>query len=276
MKEKYIITGSEDSTIYIYDTQTAKIVQKIPTIQRCINLVRPIPNRLSFAFTGLDDLSIFIWDVTQNIAKRIGEVNKNKIKDEGEAEEVDSQHDMSKYQEKEGSQQMFTKLIEDIMSECGDLILKIFHSHNLTYSNGISFDTLHEVIRKSNDQESIDILNKINERFMNRVMESISNERKSKANKDSQEKNKPRQIHKKVRAIKCLKCLKNTVPDIKRISKEFQNDILQLPQLGSDFAFEINKTPIKSNNQSDPIDKNMIKLVEDLPITASNYLINKC
>ena len=36
-------------------------------------------------------------------------------------------------EEKENSQQIYTKMIEEIMTECGDFILKIFHSHNLTY-----------------------------------------------------------------------------------------------------------------------------------------------
>ena len=53
------------------------------------------------------------------------------------------------------------KLIEEIMSECGDMILKIFHSNNLTYSNGMNFENLLDIIHKKNDQESIKIINMV-------------------------------------------------------------------------------------------------------------------
>jgi hypothetical protein len=47
------------------------------------------------------------------------------------------------------------------MSECGDMILKIFHSNNLTYSNGMNFENLLDIIQKKNDQESIKIINMV-------------------------------------------------------------------------------------------------------------------
>jgi len=37
--ENYVITGSEDSNIYIYDTLSANIVAKYKTHQKCVNLV---------------------------------------------------------------------------------------------------------------------------------------------------------------------------------------------------------------------------------------------
>ena len=49
-------------------------------------------------------------------------------------------------------------MVEDIMAECGDIILKIFHSNNLTYSNGMNFEHLIEVIQRNNDQESMKVL----------------------------------------------------------------------------------------------------------------------
>jgi hypothetical protein len=41
-REKYIITGSEDSYIYIYDIMSREITKKIKTTQKCVNLVRQI------------------------------------------------------------------------------------------------------------------------------------------------------------------------------------------------------------------------------------------
>lgn len=54
------------------------------------------------------------------------------------------------------------KLIEDIMSECGDAILRIFHSNNLTYSSGMNFENLMDIIQTKNDPESIKVLNMVN------------------------------------------------------------------------------------------------------------------
>ena len=55
----------------------------------------------------------------------------------------------------------FRRLIEDIMSECGDAILRIFHSNNLTYSSGMNFENLMDIIQKKNDPESIKVLNMV-------------------------------------------------------------------------------------------------------------------
>jgi hypothetical protein len=48
------------------------------------------------------------------------------------------------------------------MSECGDLILRVFHSNNLTYSSGMNFENLYEIIQKKNDPESMKIINMVN------------------------------------------------------------------------------------------------------------------
>lgn len=69
--------------------------------------------------------------------------------------------DMLEREEKNSQQNMHMKLIEDIMAECGDMILKMFHSNNLTYSNGMNFENLIEIIQKNNDQESIKIMNMV-------------------------------------------------------------------------------------------------------------------
>jgi len=37
--EKYIITGSEDSFIYLYDVITSRNIKKYKTNQKCVNLV---------------------------------------------------------------------------------------------------------------------------------------------------------------------------------------------------------------------------------------------
>jgi hypothetical protein len=57
------------------------------------------------------------------------------------------------------------------MSECGDMILKIFHSNNLTYSNGMNFENLLDIIQKKNDQESIKIINMVKNLLINNLLD---------------------------------------------------------------------------------------------------------
>ena len=40
------------------------------------------------------------------------------------------------------------------MSENGDLILKVFHSNNITYSSGMTWDNLLKVITREEDEDS--------------------------------------------------------------------------------------------------------------------------
>ena len=40
--EDYILTGSEDSSIYIYNTNSGKIEKKIHTKSKIVHLVKPI------------------------------------------------------------------------------------------------------------------------------------------------------------------------------------------------------------------------------------------
>jgi WD40 repeat protein len=65
-----VITGSEDSYIYIYDILTAGLVKKYKTPQKCVNLVKPLPNcDYSFVFSGLENTSIYVWNNTKVISK---------------------------------------------------------------------------------------------------------------------------------------------------------------------------------------------------------------
>lgn len=158
MNENYILTGSEDSHIYIYDTTSTEIVKKFKTHQKCVNLVKPMPDSwpYSFVFTGLEDISIHIWGVNKKLSKNIEKLYSSRKNDNHMGLETSEYDEIFKSEDKEANEQM--KLIEEIMSECGDLILRIFHANNLTYSNGMNFENLMEIIQKNNDQESMKVI----------------------------------------------------------------------------------------------------------------------
>ena len=44
------------------------------------------------------------------------------------------------------------------MTECGDLILKIFHKRNVTYCKAINLEYLIDIIKESHDKENENIL----------------------------------------------------------------------------------------------------------------------
>ena len=243
--EQYLITGSENSYIYIYDIFNNNLYYKIKTQHTCINIVKQIPNTYSIAFTGLEDISVFIWNAHKNITKYYDKkylLNNNKD-DDNFIDDSDGEKDLDDIEETDKSHQLCNKLIEDIMSECGDMILKVFHNNNLTYSSGINFESLIDIIKKSNDSKGESIIEIINEKFMKRIMENyisgVNNKKQSQDNKDNNKNKKKIKLQK--REIKCTECqsIKNNEKQINynifnSIDREQLNQLLVLP---NEFGF---------------------------------------
>ena len=247
-KEQYVITGSENSHFYIYDILNSNIYYKVKTQQKCINLIKQIPNTYSIAFTGLEDISIFIWNAHKKLTKYYeksyllnndkNNSNNNTKKNESVLDDVDEENDLDEIEETAKSNQLCNKLIEEVMTECGDMILKIFHTHNMTYSNGINFENLIEIIQKSNDEKSENILKMINEKFMKRIMENFISGVNNKKQENEKKKENKVESKKKVskREIKCLNCQKEkeekgsqTINIFNSIDRKQLNQLLLLP-----------------------------------------------
>ena len=273
LKEKYIITGSENNNIYIYSTLNPEIYYKIPTQQKCVNLIKPIPHSYSFAFTGLEDISIFIWSPRKNITKCYDFRYNEKIHKEDDFSYFDDfdEEDLSNYDEKDESQQLCSKLIEEIMAECGDMILKIFHSHNLTYSNGINFESLIDIIQKSNDEKSMKIIQMINQKFIGRFMQDLGNNNK-KAEEKKEEKKNTKAIDIKYNKIKCLECDLESVDNGNNIfncvDRDLLNELLELP---NEYEFNQNKENLaQGENNCNSICSN--KELEDKKININGQM----
>lgn len=226
LNENYIITGSEDGNIYIYDILNNKNYYKLKTLLKCINLIKQIPNTNYIAFTGLEDISIFIWNAHKNIIKFYEKYcNKNNKSEDNLVEDIENEKDIE-IEETDKGQQFCNKIIEEIMAECGDSILKIFHNHNMTYSNGINLENLSEIIQKSQDEKSANILKSITDKFMKKMMDnllSIENNSKNKEKKGKIKKKEKKKIIKK-REIKCLECSKNdSIPDKNKVIENGNN-----------------------------------------------------
>ena len=65
--------------MYFYDTGTGAIAHRIKTNQKCVVLANPVPQSQAIAFTGLEDVSIFIWDVRLSLQRGIEREAKNKL-----------------------------------------------------------------------------------------------------------------------------------------------------------------------------------------------------
>lgn len=62
--ERYVITGSEDSTIYLYDKLSARLERQFKTQSKIVHFVLPLQNRplVEFVHTGLEEGACFkVW-----------------------------------------------------------------------------------------------------------------------------------------------------------------------------------------------------------------------
>ena len=241
--EQYIITGSENYFLYIYDILNPNNYYKIKTQQKCINFVKQIPNTYDICFTGLEDVSIFVWNAHKNIIKyyqnKNKEIENNTKNNEITGEDSDGERYIDEIEETDKNRFLCNKLIEEIMEEFGDVILKIFHKQNLTYSRGINFENLMEIIRGSNDTESENILNKINQKFMEKIINNFISGYKNENKKEDIKIDHIKENIIKKREIKCLECQKKDNKEIKMdnndknifnsVDKEELYNLLNLP-----------------------------------------------
>jgi len=150
--EKYIITGSEDSNIYIYKTSDASLVRKIPTKSKIIHILRPLPDpQYGFAFSGLQENFIHFFDATTSV------------------DEVESAKYQKLMDNKIDFEETTLKLVEEFMSEYGDLILKVFHKNNFTYSSGMTWENLLRIVTQEDDEDSKELLKKFNEELIKKM-----------------------------------------------------------------------------------------------------------
>jgi len=215
--ENHVITGSEDSHIYIFEKNTSELVRKIKTDSKVVHLVKPIPGGtpLSIAFSGLQQSSINFWGISGPTDENINNTllknievdttkrfSSNKFDhsttmsttldddttdlshghksdilrsertysaeedlEEGSADDEENDMDLQN--------EMYMNLIEDLMSSHGDIILKIFHRNNLTYSPGMNWESLIQIINSTNDPESVELLETLNQHFIRRLNEYI-------------------------------------------------------------------------------------------------------
>ena len=200
-EEKYLITGSEDGTIFIYDIMNSNIYKEIKTHLKCINLVKEVPNYSNaFAFAGLAENAVFIYDSTKNISKFYEK--EDNLSYEEEKYNFD---DEEKQEDK--TQELLNNIIEDIMKEYGDTILKTFHKNNMTYNSGLNFGNFLEIMQKNGDENTVKMINDI---FMNKIMKKFSESELGKKEKseNKKEEKKKESIEQK-REIKCYECKLN-------------------------------------------------------------------
>ena len=210
--EKYLITGSENGSIIIYDIFNPNKYKEIKTHLKCVNLVKQIPNKSnSIAFAGLAENAVFIYDSNKNINKFYDKEN-NFSEDENNF--IDDEDDIGK----DKSQELCNNIIEDIMKEHGDAILKTFHKNNMTYNNGINFANFLQLMQNSGEGNTTQkIMQIFLDKIKNEVLNIERNEINNKKNKKEKKEEKKENTNVPKRIIKCSECeLKN--------NNEYKND----------------------------------------------------
>ena len=256
INEQYIITGSENYYFYIYDILNPNKYYKIKTQQKCINLIKQIPNTYDISYTGLEDISIFVLNAHKNINKYYKIKNKNKIESDNIGDESDGEKYLDEIEETDKNKLLCNKLIEDMMNECGDLILKIFHNKNLTQSSAINLESLLDIIKESHDPESEKILEIIYKKFQDKIINNFINGIKNMKENKKEEKKEKKEIkndsHKK--EIKCLECEEKDQTNMKCdknnniFNSVDREQLFQLLNLPNNYGFNELKENINAKN----------------------------
>ena len=234
--EKYVMTGSETGSIFIYDIMNNLKYKEIKTHLKCINLLKEIPNhKNTFAFAGLTENAVFIFNSDKNISK-LYEKEEN---DNLEEEKYDLNDDNNK---EDKTQTICTSVIEEIMKEYGDIILKTFHKNNMNYNNGMNLGNLMEILQKCEVEGNSSVITEnIFEKFLKKMEEFVKKDN-NKENK-VKEKNINNNITQK-REINCIECDLNNKKNEKNndnnifncVDKEQLKQLLILP---NNFEFNI-------------------------------------
>ena len=245
-EEKYLITGSETGSIFIYDIMNNNIYKEIKTHLKCINLVKEVPNYSNaFAFAGLAESAVFIYDSNKNISKFYEKEGNNSSDEE---KYIFNDEDEIK---EDKTQEICNNIIEEIMKEYGEVILKAFHKNNMTYNSGLNFQNLLDIMQKSGDNQSFQNIQKIFIEKLMRNFAEIELSKKEKADNCQKKDTKNENIVQK-RQIKCNKC-----------------------QINENNANSNNNIDDNNNNIFNSVDKDDLKQLLILPNHFEFNILNK-
>jgi hypothetical protein len=199
-----LITGSEDSLIYVYDVRTSsEPFVTYPTGSKTVHLVRSLPGGGGFVHAGLEEGSTYsVWEVVTEKLVDIAESGDMQTERDRERQDhrelgmikrafhsgmffdmgpEDLTDDEGEEEEKDGAEddehcdqirnQILLGLIEEVMQEHGDMFLKVFHKHNFTDSAHVDFQTLVRQIESASDSDSRDLLALMNEQLVKRLFQ---------------------------------------------------------------------------------------------------------
>ena len=160
--QEYIVTGSEDTKIHIFHTEGGAKIHTIPTSHTVIHLVKGVESKpYSFVMGGMQDPNVYLYVPTfTNINIREGEKVINT--DEGRKEE--SELDRKEREEKEKGdilKGLYAQMVEEVMAEFGDLVLKIMHKHRCSYSHGMNWEGLIYAVMQEKDTQAIQLINQV-------------------------------------------------------------------------------------------------------------------
>jgi WD40 repeat protein len=212
-QEKNVITGSEDGGIFVYDIDSCIPSITYNTNERCVNIVKPLPSdrsKYSFIYAGLEHLHLFycepfiISEIDDNVIKVLDSDLTTNTQNNFKSIHLDRDKRGKKVEQTPKDDFSLQSIMEEVMKDSGDSILKLIHSSNLSYSQDIDCDSILDKLKDLNDPVSIQALENLNRKFQEKLMESFSKRMKKKTNeKQIENKN---TVENKLINLHCQEC----------------------------------------------------------------------
>jgi WD40 repeat protein len=113
--ERYVLTGSEDKFVYVYDTMTGELIKTLQGHTSVVHLVHAVetsPEPIQIASCSIESSQVHFWKPNRSVPSKPVEFEKQMIEPKDRT------------------------VIEKMIEKHGDRMLEMFHKHNFTFSSG--------------------------------------------------------------------------------------------------------------------------------------------
>eukprot|EP01100_Stratorugosa_tubuloviscum_P011206 TRINITY_DN496_c1_g1_i1.p1 TRINITY_DN496_c1_g1~~TRINITY_DN496_c1_g1_i1.p1 ORF type:complete len:539 (-),score=181.82 TRINITY_DN496_c1_g1_i1:748-2364(-) len=147
--EKYVITGTENSAVYIYETETGKLCNILKHKQPIVHLVHPLNTvNLPFSFISatIEEQTMSLW-----------RYSKEKFSVETEQQPTEDRNHILQ----ESFVAAHRSALSSLMSRYGDRIIQLLHKHNVTFSETQNLQNAISALGNSDNAILLKMMSKI-------------------------------------------------------------------------------------------------------------------
>jgi len=153
--EKNIVTGSEDKTMVIYNTDTGKVAKVLKGFHpSVVHLVASCADNhpMKLVSSSIENVNIIVWSPQKDTEETLNDKQEENTKPSFES---------ALTPDEEAFLSTHRTAVESLMQKYGDKILKIFHQYNFTFSCPLDWQQL--LSNVGQDEESAELLQMVNE-----------------------------------------------------------------------------------------------------------------